>query len=67
MGNLGPSICNKIPAMHCLTGHDANSKFGTKLSGLKQLSGADLDNFGKDPRLHDVEDMLKRQKYILSK
>ena len=24
--------------MHCLTGHDANSKFGTKLSGLKQLA-----------------------------
>ena len=46
--------------MHYLTGHDANSKFGTKLSGPKQLAISDLDNFGKDPRTNCVEDMQKQ-------
>ena len=52
--------------MHCLTGHDANSKFGTKLSGLKQLAISDLDNFEKDPRMNCVEDMLlTAEKYLV--
>ena len=64
--NLGSSLSNKIPAMHCLTGHDANSKFGTRLSGLKQLAISDLDNFGKDPRMNYVEDMLlTAEKYLV--
>ena len=45
---LGAPICKQLPAMHCLTGRDANSKFGTKLSGLKQLPLANLYNFGSD-------------------
>ena len=52
--------------MHCLTGHDANSKFGTKLSGLKQLPLANLYNFGSDPRLNSVEEMLESaEKYLI--
>ena len=59
INNLGPSLCEQMPAMHCLTGHDANSKFGTKLSGLKQLTNAKLGSFGKDPRVHSVEEMIQ--------
>ena len=44
--------------MHCLSGNDAISKFGTKLSALKQLPKANLFNFGKDPRIFDVEEMV---------
>ena len=56
VNNLGSSLCKQIPAMHCLTGHDANSKFGTKLAGMKQLATtADLEIFGKDPRVNPVE------------
>lgn len=49
--NLGDSICTQIPAMHCLTSHDANSKFGSKLSALKQLKTASLYDFGKKVRI----------------
>ena len=59
-------MCKKIPAMHCLTGHDANSKFGTKLSGLKQLPPTNLETFGEDPRLNCVEEMLcMAEKYLV--
>ena len=43
---LGDSMCTQLPAMHCLTGRDANSKFGTKLSAIKQLKMASLHDFG---------------------
>ena len=49
VNNLG-SMCKQIPAMRCLTGHAANSKFGTKLSAIKQLPVANILNFGSDPR-----------------
>ena len=53
--------------MHCLTGHDANSKLGTKLSAIKQLPKANLLNFGKDPRIVDVEEMIKEgEKYLVT-
>ena len=64
--NLGTSLCKKLPAIHCLTGHDANSKFGTKLSGLKQLDYFKLEMFGEDPRVNCVEDMLiEAEKYLV--
>ena len=63
--NLG-YLCKKLPAMHCLTGNDANSKFGTKLSGLKQLDYFDLEKFGEDPRINSIEDMLQEsEKYLV--
>ena len=63
---LGAPICKQLSAMHCLTGHDANSKFGTKLSGLKQLPLAHLYNFGSDPRLNSVEEMHESaEKYLI--
>ena len=52
--------------MHCLTGHEANSKFGTKLSGLKKPPLVNLYNFGSDPRLNSVEEMLESAgKYLI--
>ena len=64
---LGPSMCEQISAMHCLTGHDANGKFGTKLSAIKQLPKANLLNFGKDPRIVDVEEMIKEgERYLVT-
>ena len=52
--------------MHCLTGNDANSKFGTKLSGLKQLDYFDLEKVGEDPRINSIEDMLQEsEKYLV--
>ena len=65
VGHLGESICIQIPAMHCLTGHDSNSKFGTKLSALKQLQTASLHNFGKDVRIYNVKEMIKEGKKFL--
>ena len=51
--------------MHC--GHDANSRFGTKVSGLKQLAISDLYNLGKDLWLNYVEDMLlAAEKYLVT-
>ena len=52
--------------MHCLNGHDANSKFGTKLSAIKQLPVANLLNFGSDLRIVDVEEMIEEgEKYLV--
>ena len=61
--NLG-SLCKKLPAMHCLTGNNANSKFGTKLSGLKQLDYFDLEKFGEDPRINSMRICCKNPKNI---
>ena len=63
---MGPELCDMLPAMHDLTGCDATSKVGTKVSGIKQLPKADLVNFGKDPRVFDVDDMLiKGENYLI--
>ena len=52
--------------MRCLTGHAANSKFGTKLSAIKQLPEVNLLNFGSDPRIGDVEEMIEEgEKYLV--
>lgn len=34
------------------------SKFDTRLSGLKQLTIANLSDFGKNPQVNDIDDML---------
>ena len=55
---MGSFLYDKLPAMHCLPGNDAMSKFGTRLSGLQQLTIANLSDFGKNPQVHDIDDML---------
>ena len=61
--NLGTSLCQKLPAMHRLTELNSNS---TKLYGQKQLPLGNLENFGEDPRLNCVEEMLHEvEKYLV--
>ena len=55
---MGSFLNDKLPAMHCLPGNDAMSKFDTRLSGLKQLTIANLSDFGKNPQVNDTDDML---------
>ena len=63
---IGTAIYQQIPAMYCLTGHNTNSKYGRKLSGLKRLPFGHLEIFGTDPRLHCVEEMIHTaEKYLI--
>lgn len=47
--NIGIKLCNVLPAVHCLTGCDYTSKFGTKKSALKANPTDFLQKFGKMP------------------
>ena len=62
---MGSSLCYKLSVMHCLIGNDAGSNFGTKSSGLKQLSNANLSNFGKDRQLSGIDKMFKETNMFL--
>ena len=44
--NLASSLSNKIPAMHCLTDHDANSKssLSNKIPAMHCLTGHDANS-----------------------
>lgn len=53
-------LCKVTPAAHILTGCDATSKFGTKLSALKADPVSYLSGFGNNPHDPNLE-----QRYFL--
>ena len=64
---IGTAICQQLPAMQCLAGHNADSIFGTKLSGLKRLPFVHLERFGTDPDWIVLRKWFIQQRSILSK
>ena len=54
--------------MHCLTVHNANSKFDSKLSALKQSKTASLHDFGKDVPTYNAKNVIKEgERYLIQK
>lgn len=45
---IGEPLCRILPAVHCLTGCDSTSKYGTKAAALKANPENYLIDFGKD-------------------
>ena len=56
-------MCSVLPALHCITGCDASSKFGTKAAALKANPTQFLSDFGK----HDINDEVisRAEEYLV--
>ena len=64
---VGNELCRVLPAIHCLTGCDYTSKFGTKIAALKANSVEFLKDFGQILPEDDFSKMMRDAENYLVK